>query len=52
MFSLLAETEPSSLAIAFQWMPWIILIAVLVAVFLALLVKGIYLVLHIFGKKG
>lgn len=58
MFSLLAEAAPvadaalTPLENAFQWLPWIILIAALVAVFLAVLVKGIYLFLYIFSKKG
>ena len=58
MFSLLADasaagTSPEvSLSVALEWLPWIILIAALVAVVLAVLVKGIYLFLHIFSKKG
>lgn len=58
MFSLLAEAAPvadaalTPLENALQWLPWIILIAALVAVFLAVLVKGIYLFLYIFSKKG
>lgn len=58
MFSLLAETaapdgaSAASLDVALQWLPWVVLIAALVAVFLAILVKGIYLVLHIFSRKG
>ena len=59
MFLLLAETmsavpaaQEASLETALNWLPWIVLIAALVAVVLALLVKGIYLFLHIFSKKG
>ncbi len=58
MYSLFAEAavsatrEEASLEAALQWLPWIVLIAALVAVVLALLVKGIYLFLHIFSKKG
>jgi|GEM_PF-1207659 len=58
MFSLLADASAAgtssevSLSVALEWLPWIILIAALVAVVLAVLVKGIYLFLHIFSKKG
>ncbi len=59
MFSLLAETttavpvsNEAALETALNWLPWIVLIAALVAVVLAILVKGIYLFLHIFSKKG
>lgn len=58
MFPLLAEVNAASeatmapLDVALQWLPWIVLIAALVAVLLAVLVKSIYLVLHIFSKKG
>ena len=58
MLSLLAEasavaaSSEEPLCVALQWLPWIILIAACVAVVLAVLVKGIYLFLHIFSKKG
>ena len=58
MFSLLADASAvaasteASLSVAFEWLPWIVLIAAAVAVVLAVLVKGIYLFLHIFSKKG
>lgn len=54
----LAETaavpaeQTASLDVALQWLPWIVLIAALVAVVIAVLVKGIYLFLHIFSRKG
>jgi len=47
-----AKTESASLDVALQWLPWVILIAAVVAAVLAVLVKGIYLVLRIFSKKG
>ncbi|MBQ6704470.1 MAG: hypothetical protein IJN19_00480 [Opitutales bacterium] len=58
MFSLLADASAvaaspeASLSVALEWLPWIVLIAAAVAVVLAVLVKGIYLCLHIFSKKG
>lgn len=58
MYSLLAEAatvpaaQEASPAVVLQWLPWIVLIAALVAVVLAVLVKSIYLFLHIFSKKG
>lgn len=58
MFLLLAEatvaaTEAAeaSTDVALRWVPWVLLIAAVVAAVLALLVKGIYLVLHVSGKK-
>lgn len=56
MFSLLATAvsgaENASLDVALQWLPWVILIAAVVAAILAVLVKSIYLFLRIFSKKG
>lgn len=58
MILLLAEAAAgaaeavTSTDVALQWLPWIALIAALVAAILAFLVKGIYLFLHIFSKKG
>lgn len=58
MLSLFADASATtaspdvSLGVALEWLPWVVLIAAAVAVVLALLVKGIYLFLHIFSKKG
>lgn len=49
---LAAVAENAALDAALQWLPWIVLIAAVVAALIAVLVKCIYLFLHIFSKKG
>ncbi len=49
MFSLLAASGPSA-TFALEWLAWVIVIAASVAVFIALTIKFIYLVLQIFSK--
>ena len=49
MFSLFAASQPDT-AFAIEWLAWIVLIAIAVSVFIALTIKSIYLVLHLFSK--
>ena len=50
--SAVAASSEASLSVALEWLPWLVLIAAAVAGVLAVLVKGLYLFLHIFSKKG
>lgn len=49
MFSLFAATQPTA-SFALEWLAWIVLIAITVSVFIALMIKLIYVILQLFSK--
>lgn len=49
MFSLFAAAQPSA-GFAMEWLAWIVLIAITVSIFIALMIKLIYVVLQLFSK--